>query len=394
MSWLPALHFIILTMAFAVSLKESNHRYLFLDILRGIAVLWMIPTHVLGILLNTQASENPYYQIFLPTTGYVAVAFIFCAGSAVWFSLERKGEFYRKLSPELLNHLRRTAFILLTAYWFNISTSSWDQLKDTPLAWNRLLAFNVLQVIGFSILLSLLLIQILKSSRILKWVFLGIGLSVYAAAPWVWGMDLSRETIFIKSIFGRPPDTAFPFFPWVGHFFMGAAITGFFAQLKNKIYGMGALLLVSTLAPYLIFYIHDLRFRYPGWQESWWFCNPGNSFLRLSKVTCLFSLLYLLEPLLRKMKSRIGFLTIFSKESLQVYVFHMAIVYGRPFLKGLNSFYAHQLSLAQGLAVTLGLTAFSFCIAWIWHCLKERKPLWAKGILIAYSCIFLTHFFL
>ncbi len=373
--------------------KTSSPRYLFLDILRGIAAFWMIPTHVLGVLLNTQAQENSYYQIFLPTTGYVAVAFIFCAGSASWYSLERKANLYRSFTPELWQHLKRTAFILLTAYWFNISTTSWLQLKNSPLAIQKCLAFDVLQVIGFSILIFLLLIQFIHSVKVLKWILLIVALGIYASAPLVWGLDFSKSSVFIKSVLGRPPDTAFPFFPWVGHFFMGAALTGIFSQFEKKFYFMAALLILSCLAPSIIFYVNGLPFQYPGWQEDWWFCNPGNSFLRLSKVTFLFSSLYLCEALLQKIKAFLSPLILFSKESLQIYVFHIIIVYGRPFWRGLDSFYAHQLTLWQGLGFTLALTLFSFVMAWLWHRLKETKPFLAKAILATYIIGFLIYFF-
>ncbi len=374
--------------------SSSNNRLLFLDLLRGIATLWMIPTHVLGILLNAHAQENPFYQLFLPTTGYVAVAFIFCAGSASWYSLERKGDSYRALSPELWKHLRRTFFILLTAYWFNISTSSWAQLKNSPIAIQKWLAFDVLQVIGFSILISLLIVQFIRSAKYLKWFFLLLGLLIYAVAPLVWNLDYSQAPLLIKSIFSRPPDTAFPFFPWVGHFFMGAAITGFFAHASHKKILIIILLLGSMITPSLVFYINGLDFQYPGWQNDWWFCNPGNSFLRLSKVTFMFSLLFLLEPLVAKFKAGISFLTLFSKESLQIYVFHIILVYGRPFLKGLSAYEAQQLDMKQALFVTLGLTVFSFLTAWTWHLLKERKPLVATWILATYSLLFAVHFFI
>lgn len=353
----------------------------------------MIPTHVLGLLLSPSAQENAWYQLFLPSTGYVAVAFIFCAGAASWIVFERKAELYRRFSPELLKHLRRVGFILLTAYWFNLSAASWSALKSSPAALQRWLAFDVLQVIGFSLLLALLILQFVKSARLLKCLFLIVGFAIYAAAPLVWAADLSGAPLLIQSFFGRPPATAFPFFPWVGHFFLGAALTGFLLQAKRPLLFAALLLLASAAAPSIIFYVHDLPFQYPGWQEDWWYCNPGNALLRLSKVTFLFSALYALEPLLKKAARAFAPLILLGQESLQVYVFHIILVYGRPFFPGLGSRYAQSLSMVEGLSWTLGLSLLCWMMAWSWHQAKRRRPQAASAALAIFYLGFLAYFF-
>ena len=58
-----------------------SHRLAFIDILRGIAVVWMIETHVVDVCLAPLWKVGSLYHLIYISNGFVAVGFDFGAGA-------------------------------------------------------------------------------------------------------------------------------------------------------------------------------------------------------------------------------------------------------------------------------------------------------------------------
>ena len=55
----------------------ASQRLTFIDILRGIACVWMIETHAVNAFLNDVFTEGMLYGALKISNGFVAVIFIF-----------------------------------------------------------------------------------------------------------------------------------------------------------------------------------------------------------------------------------------------------------------------------------------------------------------------------
>ena len=57
--------------------QASSQRFVFIDIMRGIAALWMIETHVLNEFIKPEYREGWFYDALNISNGFVSVGFIF-----------------------------------------------------------------------------------------------------------------------------------------------------------------------------------------------------------------------------------------------------------------------------------------------------------------------------
>lgn len=188
---------------------------MFIDVLRGLAVLWMVETHVVDVVLMKSFKSGWFYILLNISSGFVAVAFLFCAGAGFWIAATRKAEDYRRFAPPLWQYLRRLGLILLIAYWLHFPTMSFQRLFQ--LKWENWLSFfqiDILQTIVYSSLFALILLLIVKNLNVLRWIYGLIALAVMLATPFIWNLDpFSFLHPFFACWIARVPISKFPLFP-------------------------------------------------------------------------------------------------------------------------------------------------------------------------------------
>ena len=83
----------------------------FIDMLRGLACIWMIETHVVNAFLPDGYKDNLIFNLIDISNGFVAVCFIFCAGAGFRLALESKFKEYITISTPLFSYVKRLLFI-------------------------------------------------------------------------------------------------------------------------------------------------------------------------------------------------------------------------------------------------------------------------------------------
>ncbi|MGA2297003.1 MAG: heparan-alpha-glucosaminide N-acetyltransferase domain-containing protein, partial [FCB group bacterium] len=286
-------------------LQPKKERLVFIDIMRGLAVIWMIETHVVDICLNGIYKNGFFYDILNISNGFVAVAFIFCAGAGFWLASMRKGDDYKKFKPSLWAYLRRLGFILLIGYWLHVPALSLQKvLSLQPSQFMVFYECDVLHNIVISSLIALLVLMLSPKLKYMPYIFTVLALTFFFLAPYIWSLNpMSSMPSLIGAYFSKPPISKFPLFHWSGYFFAGAAITSFFmnAKDKKKFALWGAL--IGTVLMFTLYYTRAYTTGYP-FVTNWWYASPGHSFFRLSCVIGVFSILYLLEKFFKE--NRIG----------------------------------------------------------------------------------------
>ncbi|MGB9771385.1 MAG: heparan-alpha-glucosaminide N-acetyltransferase domain-containing protein [Candidatus Kapaibacteriota bacterium] len=373
---------------------NKKHRYIFIDALRGLAVLWMIETHVVDVVLARSFKTGWLYNLINISNGFVAVTFLFCAGAGFWIAATRKALDFRKFAPPLWQYLRRLGLILLVAYWLHFPTISYQRLWN--LKWEHWLSFfqiDILQTIVYSSFFALILLLLFKNLNVLKWLYGIIALVVMLSTSFVWQIDsFAIFHPFFASWIAPFPISKFPLFPWSSYFFAGAFFTALFFQAEDKIKLSKFLFFFGTLLMLLLFYTRNLTDFYPGY-KGWWLVSPFYILFRISGTVAAFALLYLLENLYReKLIGRV--LQLFGQESLYVYVSHLLLVYGSVANLGMRYYVGSRLTPFATILLIIGIWVLMYFTALGWHQMKAQNIKTARWVMAATFGLFFLVFLL
>lgn len=370
-------------------------RFTFLDILRGLAVVWMIQVHCTNAFLDAALRSSAFFQLLNLSNGFVAPTFIFCAGAGMWIALSRKGAGWRNLDPSLFVYLKRLLFVLFWAYTLHVPIYSLRQIllmeSSEVLLW---LQFDVLHVIAYSSIISLLFYFCIRNK-----IFLYSAYALCCAAAITIGIFISIDSSILDSLplsaaIPLSGESLFPIFPWSAYFFAGLGFSAwFFGQsIESNERKARFLILSGLLVPPFIYLARSVGPSMP-WDSTWWQASPGLFLFRLSGIALLWGALYLFEARLRRFRSgRVT--TLLGRESLFMYVSHLLIVYGDG-----GKFLEETLSIANlnyfGIAALwVGVTAPLTLVAWRWNLLKSARPSLAKWIVRGIVVCFVGGFLL
>ncbi len=349
-------------------------RFLFIDLLRGLAVFVMIEVHVVNALLLPSLRTGDFYLVLNFINGLVAPSFIFIAGFAFAIAARRKWSDYIKPSRPLFIQIRRLGIIILIGYVLHLPVFSFRKLvfESTPQMWEKFFQADVLHCIGVSLLFLQLLVLLFKRER---WVYTtaGVfGLILVFSAPLAWMKDFSEIIpLPLAAYINNVHYSLFPLFPWSGYLMAGAVTSYFFIRMNES--GQSPLFMrrVSILAGAMIaigIIFEILPFSiYP--VVDFWRTSPQFFFIRLGIVILLLAGLWRGE---QKFHYGGSFLTRFGQESLIVYATHLMLIYGSVLgdrsiatIVGMTQGYGMSFLLSAGLVVLM------IGLAYLWHWLKR-----------------------
>jgi len=341
----------------------ASGRVLFLDGLRGVALVFMVVNHTARWWLDLSVGLPRYHIIYL-TVPLSAPLFLFLAGFCVplsYLSAVERGESYGRFA---WRYLRRGAGLVLAGWLLTLLV-----FPDEPL-----FGGEVLQTIGLSLigLLPILPLLAWQSARALM-VALAIGwyATFHLAYPHLPGW-LAPHPVISEVWF-----TGFPFWPWFAFPLLGAALGWIWADAhrepgRERAF-FTAMLVAGTvcLAAFLPLELwlgnaplHFTSRRDLVLNRHW---NPG-------AVTCLWILgyLFLVLPLVHYLMETRGFrprwLVILGQSSLMLYFIHqiIALTLVRQRLGVLiPSWWLYALANVALLVVLVGL-------GWLWPEIKRR----------------------
>ncbi|MBI2793753.1 MAG: DUF1624 domain-containing protein [Ignavibacteria bacterium] len=372
----------------------KSHRYAFLDVLRGFAVLWMVQVHLTNVLIDSSFRGTLIFDLLNISNGFVAPAFIFCSGAGLWIALDRKGASYLRRGADLWLYLRRLAYILLWAYMLHVPFYSLERtLIATPQELMPWLQTDVLQTIVYASLIALTCFLIIRDLRKTTIVYGVLSILLMSVTVFIWDSNPATWLPESLAIMILPaPSSLFPLFPWMCYLFAGAFFTGVFMRSENRTLLAQRMIWLSIAGTGLIFLLKILPFNSP-WTHTWWSTSPGLHLFRISGVVLVMSVLYLFEQRLRN--SRFGIeMQIIGNESLFLYISHLLIVYGSASLI-VRSITGVSSTGYLGIAIVwVALTVPLLFITKWWHTIKHSKPELARKILVGQMCIMILAFLL
>jgi len=373
----------------------ASQRLTFIDILRGIACVWMIETHAVNAFLHNAFTSGAFYGALKISNGFVAVTFIFCAGAGFRLALESKLQDYISFGKPLWNYISRLLFILGIGYSRQTPIFSLSYLKDSHNAeWMRFLDSNVLQLIvvsSFLALLGLLLTQSLKRMILYAWLMM---ISVFWLTPLIWTIPadtLQQIPDFLRMYVSMQPPASFPIFPWTGYYFAGYIVMHYFISATDRKRMSNLYLIVSFALLLIVYGVSRTDWTYYSQELNWWLVSPMHMMFRVSGTMILFSLLYTIQDRLTGPVSRALMLN--GRESLVVYVGQGIILYGAGMQSIIRSILPVYITPWHIVILTISVIGIMTAYAFMWNTYKRTMPIHAKWTLylsmIIYVLVFL-----
>jgi uncharacterized membrane protein len=374
-------------------------RLLFIDRLRGWAVVVMIETHIVNALLRNDLRHETAFVILNFINGLVAPTFLFCAGFAFAISSHRKWNDFRSFKSPARTYALRLLFILAVGYALHLPIYSLRRILQStdPGMWTTLFLVDILQVIAVTLLLLLLLTILLRKEQYLFYAACLLTLSIISFTPLVNTLDLPDFPLWLRGYISVKYQSQFTLFPWAGFLLFGYLLGyGYMRPASNaprtimRRSALAGILIVvgSVLINYIPVKIYQ--------GISFW-NSPQFVYLRLGLIILLGTLLWYIEskspvPQKPSHSNAISLVLLFGKESLLVYSVHLIIVYGRNFSWSFISLFGENLNYANCVWLFIPLTVGMYVLAYGWFRLKSWNMKYAKAVQYAIMTIFVLDF--
>ncbi len=358
----------------------AQRRLGYIDQFRGLATIFMIETHVLNALLLTSLRGDFTFKAVDFLNGLVAPSFLFVAGFSFTLALSRKGDAYRRFSPELFRHMRRLLFIWVTGYalhvpFFSLRKSVYEISPAGVIAFT---AVDILQCIAVTLIILHLLRVLVKDDRKFNVVVYFLFLFFILAAPFAGGVDFTRTLpLTLAQYFSRGSGSLFPLFPWAS-FLIGGTIASQFLTSRSdpsspggvdkpalrRILRVGGGLVIAGAA---LSAVEKNLYNEPHFADysPFWF---------LLRFGLLLVILYGVATYEGVRKSDFSGVKLFGRESFFIYVLHLVIVYGSSAnFPSLVMWIGPTLGYAECILIFVVLSGVMYLVARLWNDLKREN---------------------
>jgi uncharacterized membrane protein len=369
-------------------------RYPFIDILRGLAVVFMIETHTVNALLIPREDGGLLRSALTFVNGLVAPAFLFCAGLGFAISLWRHAASNRPGRGQALSLVKKSLFIMLVGYSMHAPVFSLrGMIAASPEVRDAIFQVDILQVIAVSLLLLLGVALLFRTARarIGAAAFLGACMVVCGAVAGDAAFFTGRVEgvpVWLGAYFSRELSPLFTLVPWAaypaagfvaGTLFMRRAEVGEEARIiRLTSLASGAALVVATIIA--------LNTVGSGGGDAFWYWGAEYVVVRLAAVVLAMCAIWFLA---RGGTGRVGrALGLFGRESLPVYYWHLIIVYGRDVDWSFVRLFPEGMGAAACLGMAAALTVAMYALARGWSTGKKIAPrasLWVVRGMVAGS---------
>jgi uncharacterized membrane protein len=380
-------------------MAQQKSRYLYIDLLRGWAVIVMIEVHVFNAFLISSFREESWFKVLNFINGLVAPSFLFIAGYSFVLIAQRKWGDYLSFNNIFWKQLGRIFQVLAVGYMLHLPFFSFSKLLE--ISWQEWSVFwkvDVLHTIAVSLLTLLALVVVTRTQ---KKYFTSIGI---IAAVVILGSPLMYDRN-IDHILSEPlanyltaaHRSQFPLFPWMGFVLCGGIASQLLVWWKEKIeeqkifqrfFLAGIILIVvslgSDLVPIILYPAHDF-----------WRSSPAFFFIRLGIVLILLSTLWYWE---KTAQSKASMVSVVGSESLTAYAGHLLAIYGMFWNnRSLAFIIGKTRTVPEVIAMTVVLISATIAVSYLWNRIKNWSMFYARvlmySILVVVSYIFFTNSF-
>ncbi len=323
--------------------RPARPRVVWIDLLRGVAVVGMIQTHVMNALLDSRFDTAGWRHQLSFFDGLLAPAFLWIAGYMQGMAVRRA---QREGRPVVTSaRLRRLGFVALVGYLLHVPWHLWGKGDFGAESWRMALQVDILPCMALT--LAMVLFAGLAPRIWFDAITVALSAFFVFAAPAA--QDWHTGWVGLDAYLNHKTGSLFPLFPWVAFCAMGSLASRWEISWKTLLPAAVVFILLASVLP----------------SAGYFYVSPSFFAERLGWLGLLILAVWLFSQ-----RFAPAWLQLAGRESLFVYVFHLLLLYSVPW-RGttLSLWIGHTLSLpATGLAFLIVLV---ICLAGAW--LNERR---------------------
>lgn len=304
---------------------------------------------------------------------------IFLTVSGILFALTmRRTSVGTMDKDQALKRVKWAALLMFIGYILVFPASNVLDLPDVlPEGWRIFFQANILQLNAVALTLVTTISLLVRGNMRAMRTFTALGVVILIATPWVNNIPwFSIAPEFIAAFLSYDHGSYFPIFPYAVYMLLGAGIG---AQLREQprserpralrrlatryatICGiLGAVLLF--LEPRILAFYHELNLL-----QSF----PSVVLLRESAVLFVIALFTFIDIKSERLRTLVE---LWGRQSLTIYVVHLLILFGPPWIQSIGHFYAKSLPLAPTAVIAVLVILITLGIVWFQEYLKTTKP--------------------
>jgi uncharacterized membrane protein len=355
-------------------MPHSKQRYLFIDLLRFLAVFFMIQGHTFDALLDLGLRTHTLFFVHDFFHGFIAPMFLFASGVAFGISTFKRWDEHIIPGRRIAKRFGKFAGLLVIGYvlhlpFFSLTKVLTEATAAELAAWQQV---DALHCIAISMLVLQSAVFLLKDERRFVLFAGSVAAVVIFTAPVLWNLPLKEELpLWFASYLNMQNSSWFPLFPWSAYIFCGVVYASFFIRAKEHhqatvfmqrsvVYGLVVMAVMFILVniPVGFYPPHDV-----------WKANPLIVFARMGFVAVVIAGIFFAEHSVT-IPSRIPLMM--GRESLFIYIIHLIIIYGSALNKGLQQIIRPTLNVLEASAVFLAVLAVISLFTYGWYTFKRR----------------------
>jgi len=314
--------------------------------MRAFAVLQMVQGHTIHVILANEYRDTvlPVYNIWLFMRGMTAPIFMFTAGTVFTYLFRYVKRPFNE-NPRVKKGIKRGLLLIIIGYLLHYPTWTIFIFSDvTERTMNSFLMVDVLQLIGVSLLILLVLLYIAEKTRINDYiVFAGTSAIIFFIAPITNRVDwLSILPRFFAGYFYDGSGSLFPVFPWAGYVISGGVLGTYLARnpmafksagfsIRLAIFGL-IILGSSLLSDFITTMLGN-----PVIQAQY---SANTILFRVGFVLLLNALVSYISLKVERIPQLI---ILVGRNTLLIYVVHLIILYGSSWNPGINMIWGSRL---------------------------------------------------
>lgn len=349
----------------------------------------MLEGHFVRELLGSKWWSTGAFQWHEIFHGLTAPGFLFGAGFTFAIATQRKAQIFQGFGLPVLRRLWRAISLILIGYALHLPYLSFTKTiaEVSPGAMTAFLRFDVLQLIGLSLVALRLMYAVFRQEG---W-FLGgtvlTALTIVIGAPFVWTSESVAEApLWLSSALTGASGSPFPVFPYAAFVFSGVVVSWGFLRAReaelerrfmHRLMAAGAAMVLAGLA-------------WDAWPAShyddaaFWYNAPSYFWVRLGILLIALGLLWLLEARVAGTTAERWWmprwLTTMGVESLFIYIAHLLLLYGSVVNpdQHLGAWLGRDLTPAVAVALVVPFVAIHAIGARWWRRLKKGHSHWMQ----------------
>lgn len=351
-------------------------RIIFLDVIRAFALVMMLQGHTIDTFLGVDYRSRSYflYTVWEYMRGMTAPIFLFTAGTVFMYLFRINGEPFAS-NPRVVKGVKRAGLLVLVGYLLRFPTSNpFDYRWVSEGGWRIFFSVDILHLIGFGLLFLMAWAWLAEKLKAKDQVVLGVmaGLVIvlhffFEQIDWVEFLHPA-----VAGYFYRGSGSLFPLFPWLCYIYFGGILGSYLAHNPaafKKLNFVGTLAATGAVLM-LVSYLPEIFGMGVPDTAGNWLGRLKLIMLRMGFVLLANSFFALVAIEARSIPL---FVIHLGRNTLLLYVIHLAILYGSAWNPGFYKWLGKSFTPVEAVLAAVTMIMMMSLLVYVMYLYQEDK---------------------